>query len=55
MTERIKKIIKIGGIVAVGIGAVGIYIGGGSEGYTIEIVAGVFVGIGIITTLIKGI
>jgi hypothetical protein len=53
MTDKAKKIIKISGIVAVVLGSVGIYIGGGSEGYTIEIIASVFAGIGLITALIK--
>ena len=53
MTDKVKKIIKISGIVALILGTVGIYVGGGSEGYTVEIVGSVFVAIGLVSALIK--
>ena len=53
MTDKTKKYIKIGGIVSLCLGVVGIYIGGGSEGYTMEVVSGVIAGIGLVTGLIK--
>jgi uncharacterized membrane protein len=53
LNENLRKIIKTGSIIAIALGCVGLYIGGGSEGYTIEIVSSVFAGIGLITSLIK--
>jgi len=53
LNENQKKIIKTGSIIAIALGCVGLYIGGGTEGYTIEIVSSVFAGIGLITSLIK--
>jgi hypothetical protein len=54
MNEKTKKIIKISGIIALALGTVGVYAGGGSEGYIIEIVSSVVGIIGVITLLIKG-
>ena len=54
MNEKTKKIIKIAGIIAIVAGTVGIYIGGGSEGYTMEIVSSILGIIGIVGILIKG-
>jgi hypothetical protein len=54
MNEKTKKIIKVAGIVALVLGVVGIYVGGGSEGYTIEIVSSIIGIIGVVGVLIKG-
>lgn len=53
MEDSTKKKIKIGGIVGICLGTVAIYFGGGSEGYALEIVGGVFATIGLMAGLIK--
>ena len=53
LNENQKKIVKTGSIIAIALGCVGLYIGGGSEGYTIEIVSSVFAGIGLVASLLK--
>lgn len=54
MKDKTKKIIKWSGIGAVAVGSLAIYIGGGSEGYAIEVVGAVFAVVGIVMSLIKG-
>lgn len=53
MDDKKKKLIRNVGIVAIVAGTAGVYIGGGSEGYTIEIVSAVFAAIGLVTGIIK--
>lgn len=48
-----KNMLKIGGIVAIVLGAGALFISGTSENIVIELVAGVFVVAGVIATLIK--
>lgn len=48
-----KNVIKIGGIVAVALGCVGLYLGGASESDTIALVGGVFTLAGIIAAMVK--
>jgi len=54
LTEKVKKIIKSSSIVCIVLGCVGLHIGGGTEGYTIEIVSSIFAILGMTTILIKG-
>jgi len=53
LNENQKKIVKTASIIMLVLGGVGIYIGGGTESYTIEIVSSVFAGIGLIAGLLK--
>lgn len=53
MQERTKQAIKTGSIVAIAVGCVGLYFGGGSETYAQEIVGGVFIIIGIVMGILK--
>ena len=53
MNDKTKKIIKWSGVAAIAVGTLAVYIGGGSEGYVIEIVGSVFAVIGIVITIIK--
>ena len=53
MTEKTKKIVKWCGVGAIALGSVALYLGGGSEGYGIEVVGGVFLIIGIVIGILK--
>lgn len=53
MNDKTKKVVKIAGIVALVLGTVGVYVGGGTEGYTIEIVSSIIGIIGVVGVLIK--
>lgn len=48
-----NKLIKTGSLIAIVLGCVGLYLGGGTEDYTIEIVGSVFAGIGLIVNMLK--
>ena len=50
MNKQLITNISIG---LIALGAVGLFIGGGSEGYAIEIVSGSFTIIGIVITIFK--
>jgi len=50
MNKTLVTYISIG---LIGLGSIGLFIGGGTEGYAIEIVAGSFTIIGIILTIFK--
>lgn len=54
MNEKTKKILKGVGVGSIAAGAVCLFIGGGTEGYAVEIVGGVFSAVGIVWALIKG-
>ena len=45
--------LKYIGIGLIAIGSLGIYLGGGSEGFAVEVVAGVFTIIGIVVGILK--
>lgn len=54
MTDKVKKVIRFSGIGLLVLGSVGIYIGGGSEGYAVEVVSAIFIAISFIVGKIKG-
>lgn len=53
MDEKTKKAITTGSIIAIALGCVGLYVGGGSESYAQEIVGSVFMIIGIVLGILK--
>ena len=53
MTDKTKKILKWTGVGTIAAGAVCLFIGGGTEGYAVEIVGGVFTVIAMVMALIK--
>ena len=53
MTDKLKNILKYGGIVSIIIGTGAMYLGGATEDMTMSLVAGVFVIAGVITGIIK--
>ena len=51
-SEKTKKIFKWSGVIAIVLGVLAVYIGGGTEGLAIEVVGGVFAIIGIIMSFL---
>ena len=54
MDDKTKKIMKGVGVGCIAAGAVMLFIGGGTEGYAVEVVGGVFSAVGLVWALIKG-
>ena len=53
MTDKVKKVIRLSGIGLLVLGSIGVYIGGGSEGYAVEVVSGIFIALAFIMSKIK--
>ncbi len=54
MNDKTKEIIKWVGVGLTAAGSVALFLGGGSEGYAIEIVGAAFAVLGIIMSIIRG-
>lgn len=54
MTDKTKKILKWTGVGTIAAGAVCLFMGGGTEGYALEIVGAVFATIAMVVAFVKG-